>query len=150
MGEETRRTILDVLTRKYPERVSPWDLEKATGLSTQDLERHLRYLEEKGQVDITWMSAGFDARVDVLGIQEIGAEIVDRDTTRKILEPLEKEYPKDVESDEFLGILGLDEDELRRPFKYLEDVGFVKVTWFLGKKFLVRITAEGIDELENV
>jgi len=150
MADERRMSILRKLVEQYPEFVMKRSLQQSTSLLERDLERQVRYLEEKGLIDVRWSAGGFAAKINASGIAYIGEEIIDRKTLKTILKHLEEKYPDYVRSETFLELLNMNEDQLRRPFKYLEETGLVEIRWFLGKKFMIKITSHGIDQLENL
>jgi DNA-binding transcriptional ArsR family regulator len=144
--EETRRRILEFLYERYPDPVPEETLQQHTGLSSDSLERHAHYLKEKGLVGLE----PYLVRITATGIGYLGKQVMDRGTTKKILERLDESYPKYVENQVFERLLNIGRDQLRRPFTYMEEIGLVEVEWSLGGYFRAKATAHGIDQLENL
>jgi Fic family protein len=150
VANETRVLILKKLAEQYPEYVMKDALQQSTLLSENDLERNIHYLDEEGLTEVKWTSSGFLAKINVNGISYINAEIVDRKTMKEILSYLEKQYPNYVKSENSQSLLNVDQKQLRRLFKYLEETGLVQIRWVLGPTFSVKITSHGINQLENI
>lgn len=150
MSTETRKKILQVVVDGYPEHVEMKEVMGTTGLDQSTLEKHVKYLEEKGYLRVTWTSADFYAEASILAIEYLGTEIIPRETVKKILEALYEKYPDYAGHEDMKNLLGLELRELRRPIKYLEDTGLVSVEWFMGGSFMIKINSYGIDQLENL
>jgi len=58
-------------------------------------------LEEEGFIKVKWTAAGFLAKATAAGIMHIGEQIVDRETVKTVLKPLEESYPDYVGSETF-------------------------------------------------
>ncbi len=150
MSEETRNKILKVVIDGYPEFVGMKEFLDSTGLDQSTLEKHVKYLEEKGYLQVTWTSADFFAEATINAVEHVGEEIIPREIVKKILEKLYEKYPDYAGHEDMKSLLGLERKELRRPIKYLEDTGLVSVQWFMGGTFMIKINSNGIDQLENL
>ncbi len=119
-------------------------LKQYISLSDSDLSRYIHYIAEKGYIR---KSNGPLFKITAAGIRYIGEEIVDNETLMIILEQLNKNYPNYVENIFFQEFLDMDDFSSRRIFSYLEDTGLVEINWFAGKRFDIKITSYGIDQL---
>lgn len=150
MSTETRNKILQVVVDGYPEYVGMKEIMDSTGLDQSTLEKHVKYLEEKGYLKVTWTSADFFAEATINAIEHLGKEIIPRETVKRILEKLYDKYPDYAGHEDMKDVLGVELKQLRRPIKYLEETGLVSVQWFMGGNFMIKINSFGIDQLENL
>ena len=77
----------------------------------------------------------------------------DKDIRLAILNYLKKEYDESPHNSYNDGVilknLNLEEKELIRNIKYLEEKGLIDVQWFLGGNFIAKINSYGIDNIEE-
>lgn len=144
MLNEAREEILRTLAERYPKRMQKNQLQNNTSLPEDELEKEVKYLKEKGFLDVTETTARFTARINALGIDQLEEEIIDEEVVRKILKCLEGKYPDRVGRDYLQEETGLEKSEYRKPLKYLDQKGLVE-----GDFGTAKINANGIDYLES-
>jgi hypothetical protein len=125
-----------------------------------EIEGAVKYLEQKGFLDVQWTSAGFIAKITSYGIDELeGRGAFDehfisgeREVRQKILKALYQAYSNDPQQyatkEQIATETGIEETDVVRAVKYLDEKGLIEAEWFLGGGFIARITALGIDAVE--
>lgn len=160
LSEEVQDQILDFLYGKWFE--NPFQIvdlaliikEQDLELENKDLEANADILVDLGLIEAPRTTA-YPTRITISGITAVESRklSLDINNRRAILEFLKKhleESPKSrFNKQMIIDELGLSETVVRRSVWYLEKMGLINVSWYLGANFTAVINAFGIGHLEE-
>ena len=152
--------ILGVFYKKWFESfvigILPLDIDKCVEGDKNEILKAIEFLKERYLIEF----AEWSYRITPTGIQRyeevLPPSVVNERVTqrKKILEMLKEFYDKDVNQDAedkeiYTKIGNIDKNELLGQVKYMESIGLVKLTMFMGGNFWIRLTGTGASTFEQ-
>lgn len=159
--EDIQKVILHFLYdiwRKEPFQYGTLDRLIEEGIlevSKDILYKNAEYLASKGLIERSQVAGSYITKITVCGIDTVEDKRLSSDVKirRRLLEVLKElfnEKPNGYAGKgELVHRTGFSEVEIERNIMYLEGKGHVEVDWFSSRQFIVRITALGIDSLDE-